>query len=316
MKPSLVPIALVLAVLGAPVATAAPKQDRRATAAALFEQGIKDMQAGKTSQGCDELAESVATLPDSGAKGALAECDTALGRLSDAWELWRDLASSAPTAELRNDAARNAAALELRLARVALHVRGAAPAELVVTLNGKPVSPGAVTEHRVDPGTLVVVATSPDTDPWTRTFKAQEAAAIEIEIPLVLSRDVVRRHQRGRLIGLSLVGAGAVALGVGAVFGGVAYSDWHSATDSCGGTTDHCKTAGFTSAQSNLDRARTAASISTWTVGAGSLAVATGLIVYFSLRDAAPSAESASAWRASPLAGSQTLGIMLSRSLP
>ncbi len=315
MKPSLLPIVLLTAVLGAPVATAAPK-DRRATAAALFEQGLKDVQAGRTAQACDELAESVATLPDSGAKGALAECDTALGRLSDAWELWRDLASSAPTAELRADAAKNAAALELRLARVAMHVRGQAPADLVVTLNGKPVSPRAAAEHRVDPGKLVVVATSPDTEPWTHTYKAQEGAAIEIEIPVVLSQDVVRRHKRGRLIGLSLVGAGAVALGVGAAFGGVAYSDWHSATDSCGGTPDHCKTTGFTSAQHNLDSARSAASISTWAIGAGSVAVAAGLIVYFSLRDTAPSAESATAWRASPLAGAQTLGVMLSRSLP
>jgi hypothetical protein len=274
------------------------------------------MQAGKTQQGCDELAESVATLPDSGAKGALAECDTALGRLSDAWELWRDLASSAPTAELRNDAAKNAAALELRLARVAMHVHGAAPAELVVTLNGKPVNPSAVTEQRVDPGTLVVVATSPDTEPWTRTFKAEEGAAIEIEIPIVLSHAVVRRRNLGRVVGLSLMGAGAVAVAVGAVFGGAAYSDWHSATDSCGGMPDHCKTAGFTSAQKDLDSARSAATISTWSIGAGSLVVASGLLVYLTVHAGSPAGESASAWRASPLAGSQTLGIMLSRSLP
>jgi hypothetical protein len=133
---------------------------------------------------------------------------------------------------------------------------------------------------------------------------------------VVLSQDVARRHKRGRVIGLSLVGAGAVALGFGAVFGSIAYTDWQSATDSCGGSTNHCKAAGFTSAQSKLNSARSAASISTWTAGAGTAAVVAGLIVYFSLRDPASGTESASAWRASPLAGSQTLGLVLSRSLP
>jgi len=317
MKPNFIPIVLLLAVLGAPVATAAP-QNRKATAAALFERGINDVQAGKIEQGCAELAESIATFPDSGAKGALAECDTALGRLSDAWELWHDLASSAPTAELRDDAAKNAAALQRRLARVTMHLRGAVPADLVVTLNGKPVSPSKVTRSRVAPGTLVVVATSPEIEPWTHTFLVEKGAAIEVEIPLVPSADVVRQRRLARLGGLTAVGAGVVALGVGAVFGGVAFSDWRSAINSCGGTTDHCKSAGFLSAQRDLDSARRAANISTWSSGLGSAAVGVGLLVYWYLgpRDAAPGAESSSAWRAAPLVGSQTVGVMLSGSLP
>jgi len=306
---------LLLAVLGAPVATAAPK-DRKATAAALFNQGIKDMQAGNTAKGCDELAESVSTLPDSGAKGALAECDTLLGRLSDAWELWRDLASSAPTAELRDDATKNAAALELRLARVAMHVRGVAPSDLVVTLNGKPVSVGAVAEQRVDPGTLVVVATSPDIERWTHTYKAEEGAAIEIEIPMQASGAVISRHRLARVAGLSLMGVGAGAIGVGAVFGILASSSWRSAKASCGDTPEHCKTVGFTSAQHDLDSARSSATISTWSIGLGSAVVVTGLLVYLSGRGGSPAAESATAWRAAPLAGPQTLGIVLARSLP
>src|SRR5262245_51060813 len=127
MKPSLVSKVLLLACVAAAVAEAAPAKparDRRATATALFQEGMAAIEAGKTEEGCSKLAESVATMPDSGAMGALAECDTALGRLSEAWELWRDLATSAPTPELRDDAAKNATALDARLARVVVHLHG------------------------------------------------------------------------------------------------------------------------------------------------------------------------------------------------
>lgn len=316
MRPSVLPIAVSLVLAGA-VARAAPAtKDRRATAAALFQRGLADIEAGKVAQGCDELAESVATLPDSGAMGSLAECETTLGRLSEAWELWRDLAHSAPSAELRDDAAKNAAALDRKLARVVLHARGVAPADLVVTLNGKPASLQTATEPRVVPGPLVVVASSPEIVAWTHSFTTRPGAAIEIELPLVPSGEVVHRQSRGRLLGWSLIGAGVVALGVGAVYGGLAYSDWHSASASCGGSTDQCKTAGYADAQRELSSARKSATISTWVTGAGALAGGLGLVLYLSFRDAAPRTESATAWRAMPVASPDAFGLVLARSLP
>jgi hypothetical protein len=305
-------VVVFLAMFGAPVASAAP-EDRKAAAAALFENGIRDVQAGKTERGCDELAQSVATWPDSGAKGALAECDTTLGRLSDAWELWRDLATSAPSAELRDDAAKNAAALDRRLVRVVIQVRGAVPATLVVTINGKPAGAFGHAERRTEPGTLVVVATSTDTAPWTRTFHAKGGTTLAIEIPLLPSSNVVRQRSRGRLVGLAFLGAGVAGIGVGAVFGITAYSDWRSASDACGGNTGHCKSAGFASAQSDLDHARHAATSSTIYTGLGAAVTAVGLIIYLY---SAPKTESASAWRFSPQVGSQSVGLALSRSLP
>jgi hypothetical protein len=318
-RPSLVStvLSLAMAAQGTSVANADPpaKPDRRAAAAELFQQGINDLQAGKTAEGCDKLAESVATVPDSGAMGALAECDTALGRLSEAWELWRDLSTSAPTAELRDDAMKNAAALDKRLSRVAIHLRGTAPSNLVVTLNGKPVSAVDATQHRVTPGTLVVVAASPEIEPWTQTLNAKEGATIDIEIPVVESQNAMGRRKRGRLVGLSIVGAGAIVLGIGAVYGGTAYADWRSAADSCGGNTDHCKGLGYASAQSDLASARRAATISSWTTAAGVGVAAAGLLVYLSFRHRTGT-ESATAWRASPMTGSQRLGVVLTRSLP
>lgn len=317
MRLSFVSPALLLAALGAPVAHAGPEgkaYDRRAAAAALFHQGISDMEAGKTAEGCAKLAESVATMPDSGAMGALAECDTALGRLAEAWDLWHDLASSAPTAELREDAAKNAAALDARLARVTIRLRGEAPADLVVTLNDKPVPAGEVTERRVLPGKLVAVATSPDTERWSQTVTVKQGETIEIEVPVVASQGAVHRRARNRVIGLSFLGVGVLGLAIGATYGGIAYAHWSSASSSCGGDTDHCKSAGYANAQSELAGARSAATISSWSTAIGVGATATGLIVYLLSRE--PKTESAMAWRAAPMAGPRTVGITLTRSLP
>jgi hypothetical protein len=308
---------VVMVLVGASVAHAAPKsedQDRRAAAAALFQQGLQLMESGKTAEGCDKLAESIATLPDSGAKGALAECDTTLGRLSEAWDLWHDLAVTAPTAELRADAANNAAALDRRLTRVVLRVRGVAPSDLVVTLNDKPVRADSATEHRVVPGTLVVVAESPEIERWTRTLSAKAGATLEVDIRAEVSHSLVHRRHTGRLIGLSLAGVGALSIGVGAVFGGLAFSDSRSATSSCGGDTAHCKSSGYVSAQSDLSSARRSATISSWAVGGGLTVAATGMILYLVFRDPRPT-ESA-AWHAAPMTDAQTVGLVLTRSLP
>jgi hypothetical protein len=313
MRPGAMVMVVLLAALRAPVANAGP-QDRQAAAAALFAHGIEDVQAGKLADGCDELLESVEIWPDSRAERALADCDAALGKLAEAWELWRDLSEAAPSAELRDEAARNAVALDRRLARVALRVGGVVSADLVVTFNGKPLRPRAVTEYRVEPGPLVVVATAPATAPWTRTYQAVAGAVVEVEIRLSPSADAARRRQSGRLAGLSLVGAGVVGLGVGVLFGAAARSSWNTAAEDCGGSTDHCKSAGFERAQADLDRARQAATISTVSVGVGAAVLAAGLIVYLQWRE--PRDEPAGAWRAGPLASSQALGVLLSRSLP
>jgi hypothetical protein len=319
MKSSLCSMVLVFAVLGVRVADAAPKKSdaeaRKAAAAALFQDGLEAMQAGRTAEGCDKLAESVATIPDSGAKGALAECYTAIGKLSESWDLWRELANSAPTAELRDDASKNAAALDKRLARVVINVRGAVPAGLTVTLNDKPVAAVSTTEHRVTPGKLTVIAESPEIERWSQTLTAKEGEKLDVDIHAVVSRSSVAHRQHGRKLGLVVGGVGVLAIGVGAVFGGLAYSSHNSAESSCGGDVEHCKSAGYLSAQSDLDSARSRATISSWAVGTGLVAAATGAIIYLVYSEPRH-AESATAWRIAPTGDSQSVGVSLSRSLP
>src|SRR5205823_12288581 len=93
--------------------------------------------AGNTEAACKELAASLAKHEDSGTKGALAVCDTKLGKIATAWQYWKDLADTAPNEGLKADAAKNAAALEPRLPKYT--VKAPPIAGLVVTVNGSPV---------------------------------------------------------------------------------------------------------------------------------------------------------------------------------
>src|SRR5215471_8648002 len=89
--------------------------DSHAEAVVLFDQGIKDMKAGQLDKACPELQASLALVKDSGTKGALARCHGLAGRIASAWLLWRELSDTAPSAELRGDAAAQAGKLERRL---------------------------------------------------------------------------------------------------------------------------------------------------------------------------------------------------------
>jgi hypothetical protein len=177
----------VLVAVGACLAFAASAHaDPRVEATALFEQGVADLHAGRTEQACKELAASLAREDDSGTKGALATCDTQLGRVASAWQLWKDLADTAPTADLRADAKANAKQLEPRLPRYVVQLQGAAPAGLAVTLNGAPADPTLGVALPIDPGAVIAAATAPGRQPWTATYQAVEGQQLTISVPVLL----------------------------------------------------------------------------------------------------------------------------------
>ncbi|HMG56029.1 MAG TPA: hypothetical protein VK601_21170, partial [Kofleriaceae bacterium] len=180
---------------------------------------------------------------------------------------------------------------------------------------GKPVNAAAVAEHRVAPGTLVVVASAPDIERWTQQFSATQGARVVVEIDVAQAGSALRQRRRGRVAGLSLVAAGATVLAVAAVYGGSAYLDWRSANASCGGNTEHCPSAGYPFAQTELASARRSATIASWSTAVGLATTALGLLIDWSFRNP-NSAETGAQWRASPVVGSQTVGVALTRSLP
>src|SRR5882724_11320571 len=120
-------VALALSWAGGNHASADPK----AEAVVLFDQGIQDLKAGRLDKACPELQASLQLVKDSGTKGALARCLGRSGRIASAWLLWRELSDTAPTAELRADAAAQAGRLEHRLPRYALKLAGPTPGLVV-----------------------------------------------------------------------------------------------------------------------------------------------------------------------------------------
>src|SRR5882757_4868269 len=126
--------AAVFALVMAVSVSSPARADSQAEAVVLFDQGIKDMKAGRLDKACAELQSSLDLVKDSGTKGALARCHGLSGRVASAWLLWRELADTAPSAALRSDAAAQAAKLEPRLPKYTIKLAKPTP-NLVVEIN-------------------------------------------------------------------------------------------------------------------------------------------------------------------------------------
>jgi hypothetical protein len=308
--------AIVAAVLVAGAVTAArpAAADPEAEAVALFDQGIKDMKAGHLEKACSELQASLQLVKDSGTKGALARCHGRVGRLASAWLLWRELSDTAPTAELRADAAAQAGKLERRLPKYTLKLAGPTPG-LVVQLNGREVAVDVPVAVPVDPGTVAVTAVGRDgeratTRSWSHEYTAVEGQTLAIEIPALDPLPVVRpprvtrpagpaspvidpelaarRHSR-HVVALVLGGVALGAAGGGTVFGWLASSRYSDAKRRCGGAINPCDPAQVMSAQHRVDMARRSALYSNIAFGAAGAAAITAVILWAT----APSLEAA-----------------------
>lgn len=301
------PISVALAAAVAFAHAAPAIADSHTEAVVLFDQGIKDMKAGRLDKACPALQASLDLVKDSGTKGALARCHGLAGRLATAWLLWRELADTAPTAELRADAAAQATRLEPRLARYTIRVASPTP-QLVVQINGRTVTTRAPVTVPIDPGKVSVTASGRDgervvTEPWTHDYTVVEGQTLAIDIPaLVRRREAIapappprpvepdrvadRRHTR-HVIALVLGGVALGAAGGGTAFGLVARSKYSDARKVCGGVVAECIPEQVASSQKRVDAARTAAMRSNLMFGAAGAAAVAAVIVWIT----APSLE-------------------------
>lgn len=317
---------IVVALLGS---LGVAKADTPADAIALFDQGIKDMQEGKYEIACRELSASLVKYPDSGTKGALAECYTHIGKVASAWKLWKDLADTAPL-NLRAEAAANAAALEPRLPRYVLQLKAITPG-ITVTINSTNVAdPTLAVPLPLDPGEVVATAYAPQYKSWQQRFEVREGETVTIEVPALEPLpsapeppkatapqptaapttyvDNSSARTTRHVIGGAAVVVGLAAVGAGAYFGSTASSKWQSAQDRCGGSIDTCGQGDIGPAQRDVDDARSAATKSTWSFVGGGVLVAVGAVVWFT----APSKESRVV--VAPALGAHSSGLTLSGS--
>jgi len=297
--------------------------DAAGEAQALFDQGIADFKAGKTEEACRELAASLAKHQDSDTKSALALCTTKQGKIATAWQLWKDLADTAPSPDLRALAQKNGAELEPRLPHYT--VKAASTPGLVVTVNDSAIDLGISVPLPIDPGTVKITAKAPGYKDWSGTAQATEGQVTTIDIPaLVIDPDARKtpigsqegkvvddsaRHSRRSLAVGIAIGGGASLVG-SLVFGAVASSKFNSAKQACGGDLDNCPGDQFQNARNNFNTANTTATVSTVLFAIGAAAIAGAAVTWFT----APGVEEhapQTAWRVAPVIDPHGAGLVL-----
>jgi serine/threonine-protein kinase len=317
--------ALALMLGAAVMAGAAPAfADSRAEAVVLFDQGLKDMKAGRLDKACPQLQASLKLVRDSGTKGALARCHGLSGRVASAWLLWRELADTAPTASLRSNAAAQATKLEPRLPRYTIK---RATDGLAVQINGLDVAGNVAVPVPIDPGKVSVTAVGREadrevTERWTQDYTAVEGETLTIEIPALAplpvepakldpatrppSTDLADRRRRRHVVAAVI---GVVALGAaggGTWFGFDARSKYDEAKRLCDGTIDQCPANQVAASQRKVDDARSAATLSSVAFGVAGAAAVTAVIVWVT----APSLER-SGLALAPTASPNSVGVTL-----
>jgi len=156
-------------------------------ATALFDQGIKDMQAGNLEVACKELADSLARYADSGTKGALATCYTRQGKIASAWTLWRELVDTEKDPQFHDAAVAQVQAIEPRLPKYQLHLAVPPVPGFVLKINSHAVpDPTIAVPLPVDPGIVLVEATAPDYKGWSGTVNAGEGQVVQIDVPALV----------------------------------------------------------------------------------------------------------------------------------
>jgi hypothetical protein len=142
-----------------------------AAAAALFDRGLAEMDAGRTDTGCPLLAESRRLDPRAGTVFTLAECEAKRGRVAAAVRLYDDylslfarmpLSEQAKQGERARIASEQTAALTPRIPRLTLRLAPGAPSQTVVKRDDEVIPPALLgVAQALDPGEHVIVAELP-----------------------------------------------------------------------------------------------------------------------------------------------------------
>lgn len=310
--------ACLLNTLAAPrVAQAQVSAEEKATAEAVFEEGMRLIKQGNFADACPKFEMSQRVEPAVGTMLYLAECYEKTNRTASAWAMFREAASLAETSgqvDRMKTAQARAARLQPHLAWLTIDVpKDAAVPGLQVRRNGVLVSSElSGTATPVDPGEVLVEASAPGRLPYSTKVKvpakgrvsvpipalqlAPEAAPAAVAAPVAAQPEPVKSPPQaaetpapkpapapadaGHASPIPWIvgGAGVVALGVGTVFGLKAMSNADDARDTC--PKGICNSpAGETAA----DDAHTQATISNISFILGGAAVATGVVLYFVL---------------------------------
>ncbi|HEY8087026.1 MAG TPA: tetratricopeptide repeat protein [Polyangiaceae bacterium] len=294
-----------------------PRRADLAAAETLFHQGSTLVNAGRYAEACPKLEAARRLVRGIGVTLYLGECYERTGRLVAAWEQFDEARAMAEAQhDRRADVARDRAQqLWSRLPRLTVVVASSAPG-LQVTDDGVPLDPATYNvERAVAPGIHHLRAEAPGRPAWEAPVSVPSApGTVRVEIPApeeppspttpaplanVLAPSpatdsaamVAPPELRTagptpqRIVGIALLGAGAVGLATGTLFGLEAKAR-QDASNSGGHClpNDHCDATGL----HDRSTALTDATISTVGLVAGLACAGGGAVLYLTAPDDRP----------------------------
>jgi hypothetical protein len=278
--------------------TAHADKSRAERADELFKTGKRLLAQNKYAEACTAFEESDRIDPGIGAKLNVARCYQEWGKPATAWRWYRDAEQMATTAGDERTQKIHALIEELETSVPRLTVKAPAGADLagvVIELDGVALAASALgVERRVDPGPHRV-DTIVDGARRSKVVPIERGGSAEVMLELPAQRDnagppraagspgiaaapTERPGRTRRIVGLSLTGGGALAMGIAGIVTLRAHSDYeHALTSYCQGVTDMCDDTGLARTHSARDHANSATAV----VVIGLAAIGAGLYLYF-----------------------------------
>ncbi len=331
------PIALLVIATAVTPARAQDPQTQ-AMGRALFNEGVALFNKQNYDAACPKFEASLKSYPGVGTRGKLAECYEKQGRYASAWAAYREVAqlsmrSGDPTRE--QVASGRAKALEPKLSYVTITVPpGSEVPGLVVKRGGTEIEHAKLgSAEPVDSGAVPIEVSAPNRKTFSAQLTVLQGQSVNFDVPplerapgttavsttapsalppLTTTDEPPGIHGDPpawqKPVGLVLVGAGVVGMGIGAVFGLTAKSQYSGAFDGggCDRATKSCDGPG----QSAIDHAHSKATLSTILFAAGGALTVAGAIVFLT----APSSRSR-ALTVSPVTVAGGAGLSLNGSL-
>ncbi len=297
---------------------AAAQGSPQATGRALFNEGVALYNKGDYEAACAKLEASLKAFSGIGTRGKLAECYEKLGRVASAYAAYREVAQLAtrsgdPARE--QVASERAKALEPKLSYVTVTLPpGNDVPGLVIKRNGRELDRSKLgSAEPVDAGNVAIDVSAPGRKTFNGHVAVAQGVAVRFDVPS-LAVDAPARpepvapvvaspppHEEPppsalygdpprwqKPLGIVLIGAGVVGVGLGSYFGLAAKSKYDGAFDngSCDRATKACDAAG----QSATDDAHSKATVSTIMFGAGAGLAVAGVVVLLTAPSRSPRA--------------------------
>ena len=275
--------------------------DSSARAKELFEEGQELAKQGKWMEACSKFSDSNKLERNVGTSLNLADCLVHVGKLADAWRLFDEGAAELDRAgkTTRAQLARGRAdELSGKLATLTVKIAQNDVGDVTLTIAGRDVpAKQEVTQH-LDPGTVIVTATTPGRDPFKTTVTIPAGGAVTVEVPAFAAirpneeptptpttQPGERRRSRVYL-GLGMGAVGLIAVGTGIAFNVVAQQRYDDTIHNPA----ECKQADppmcFPGGLAKIADAQALADTGTATIVVGGIvAVAGGVVWYLAPRD-------------------------------